>query len=69
MIPAMPGAAAMDFLLMPLAAWQPCRPPACCSGGVAAVAFAARPAQAAAVHLAVWGGVLLSAAGAGADGV
>ena len=72
MIPAMPGAAAAGFLLMLLAAWQPGslvgRRLAVPVGG-AAVAFAARPAQAAAVHLAMWGGVLLSAAGAGADGV
>ena len=59
MIPAMPGAAAVGFLLMLLAA-------------LAAVAFAARPAQAAAAHLAMGGGIAvhtahLNAAGAGAD--
>ena len=55
----MPGAAAVGFLLMLLAA-------------LAAVAFAARPAQAAAAHLAMGGGIAvhtahLNAAGAGAD--
>ena len=54
MIPAMPGAAAVGFLLMLLAA----------------MAFAARQAQAAAAHLAMGGGgiaVHLHAARAGAD--
>ena len=57
MIPAMPGAAAVSFLLMLLAA-------------MAAMAFAARQAQAAAAHLAMGGGgiaVHLHAARAGAD--
>ncbi|RDI13889.1 hypothetical protein DFO48_102395 [Comamonas sp. AG1104] len=59
MIPAMPGAAAVGFLLMLLPA-------------LAAVAFAERPAQAAAAHLAMGGGIAvhtahLNAAGAGAD--
>lgn len=60
MIPVMPGAVAVGFLLMLLAALA----------ALATMAFAARPARAAAAHLARGGGgiaVHLHAAGVGTD--